>query len=171
MVSGDFMSWVGGGHHRSEGWRGDVSVPNGSFSPQENSDVFLSAVDTDWKVGSAMRGAPHLWVLRGTAACGWGMLQGTERSQGCCCPPFHGDAVPGQCLCMGLHVLRGPRQEGTGDGGGSLPGMLCVGARMWLAGTWRWARDKTSLKQAISSQEGRAAFPAPLPLLWQWFPR
>lgn len=87
VVSGDFMSWVGGGHHRSEGWRADVSVPNSSFSPQENSDVFLSAVDTDWKVGSAMRGAPHLWVLRGTAACGWGMLQGTERSQGCCCPP------------------------------------------------------------------------------------
>lgn len=38
---------------------GDVSVPDGSFSPQENSDVFISTVDTDWKVGPAMGSAPH----------------------------------------------------------------------------------------------------------------
>lgn len=51
-----------------------------------------------------------------------------------------------------------------------MPGVLCSGAWMWLVGTWQLAGDKTSLKQAISSQEGRAAFPAPLPLPWQWFP-
>lgn len=35
-----------------------------------------------------------------------------------------------------------------------LPGMLYAGARMRLVGTWQQAEDKTSLKQAISSQEG-----------------
>lgn len=52
----------------SDQWWENVSVPNSSFAPQENSDVFLSAVDTDWKVGPAMEGAPHPWVLCGTAA-------------------------------------------------------------------------------------------------------
>lgn len=117
MVSRGFLCWVGGGRCKKEGQRGNASVPDSSFSPQENSDVFLSTVDTDWKVGSAMGGAPRPWVLPGTAAWGWGRLRGAEWTQECCCPPrFHGVAVPGWCLCMGLHVHCGPWQEGTGEG-------------------------------------------------------
>lgn len=72
-----------------------VSVPNGSFSSQENSDVFLSTVDTDWKVGAAMGGAAHPRGSHGTAACAWGRLgEDTEWTQGCCCPFLHGM----QCL-------------------------------------------------------------------------
>lgn len=84
VVSGGFVSWVGGCQVRA------VLVPNGSFSSQENSDVFLSIVDTDWKVGPAMGGAAHPRVSHGTAACAWGRLGGTEYTQGCCCPFFVG---------------------------------------------------------------------------------
>lgn len=70
-----------------------------------------------------------------------------------------------------MHGAARPLWSPAGEGGGMLPGMLCAGARMRLVGTWQQAEDKTSLKQAISSQEGRAAFPDPLSLPWQWFPR
>ncbi|NWI62759.1 NDRG4 protein, partial [Todus mexicanus] len=48
----------------------------------ENSDVFLSTVDTDWKVGPATVGVPYPWLVCGTAARGWGRLRGPE--PGCC---------------------------------------------------------------------------------------
>ncbi|NWZ14378.1 NDRG4 protein, partial [Agelaius phoeniceus] len=40
----------------------------GQDAELENSDVFLSTVDTDWKVGAAMGGAAHPRVSHGTAA-------------------------------------------------------------------------------------------------------
>lgn len=51
-----------------------------------------------------------------------------------------------------------------------LPGIsvLTLGCGWWALGHGLGTK---SLKQAISSQEDRAAFPAPLTLPWQWFPR
>lgn len=126
------------------GWEGaaevrGVSVPNGSFSSQENSDVFLSTVDTDWKVGPAMGGAAHPWVSHGTAASAWGRLWGTEWTQGCSVLSSMGM----QCLvsfcarsCTSIMVLV---RRGRGDAARH----LCAGARMLLVGTWPWAGDKT----------------------------
>lgn len=50
----------------------------GQDAELENSDVFLSTVDADWKVGPAMGGAAHPWVSHGTAAFAWERLWGTE---------------------------------------------------------------------------------------------
>ena len=140
VVSGGFVTWVGGGRCGSEGQRGDVSVPKGSFSPQENSDVFLSTVDTDWKVGPATGGAPDPWVPHGTAACGWGRLRGAERSQGCCCPPF-----PWGRSAWSVSVHRAARPSWSsagGDGGGH-----CQACSVLALGCgWRALGDRPGTK-------------------------
>lgn len=125
-----------------------VSVPNGSFSSQENSDVFLSTVDTDWKVGPATGGAAHP---------GLHMEQQPVPGEGCgALSGLRDFAVPFlmgmQCLvnvCWGCTSIMVPVRRGQGDAARH----LCAGARLWLVGTWPWA-GTNPLKQAISSQEG-----------------
>lgn len=115
-----------------------VSVPNGSFSSQENSDVFLSTVDTDWKVGAATGGAAHPWVSHGTAACAWGGCGALSGLRGVAVPFFVGV----QCLlsvCWGCTSITVLVRRGQGDAARH----LCAGSQTWLVGTWPWAGDKT----------------------------
>ena len=124
---------VGGLCHGSELRRGDVSVPNGSFTPQENSDVFLSAVDTDWKVGAATGGAPPTGSCVGqqpVAGEGCGVLSGSR-----------GVAVPHlpwgrSAWWVSVRGTARPLWSLAGGDRGVLPDMLCAGTWMWLAGTW-----------------------------------
>lgn len=71
---------------------------------------------------------------------------------------------------VSVHGVAHPSWSLSGGDGGMLPGIsvLVLGCYWWALGHGLGTKP---LKQTISSQEGRAAFPAPLPLPWQWFPR
>lgn len=68
-------------------------------SPQENLDVFLSAVDTDWKVGPAMRGDPIPGSCEEQQPAAGERCGALSGPRGVAVPPFYGDTAPGWCLC------------------------------------------------------------------------
>jgi len=82
--------------------------------PQENSDVFLSTADTDWKVGLAV-GEVELFLAPELGA-----------GSGCLVP----------VLQEGGHGC-GSARRAPGDAGLVPTVALRTGGRMWLVGTWQ----------------------------------
>lgn len=87
---------------------------------------------------------------------------------------LRGVAVPFFMGCSAwsgsVHEAAHPSWSLSEGDRGMLPGtsVLALRCGWWALGHGLGTKP---LKQAISSQEGRAAFPAPLPLPWRWFPR
>lgn len=127
VLSGGFVrGWAGAAKVRG------VSIPNGSFSSQENSDVFLSTVDTDWKVGPAVGSAAHPWVSHETAACAWGRLWGTEWIRDVAVPFPWGCSV----WSVSVHGVAHPSWSLSGGDRGMLPGIsvVALGCGWWALG-------------------------------------
>lgn len=162
VVPGGFACRLGRGSVRGSG-----AAPRSltaAFLPQENSEVFLSAVDTDWKVGLAVgRGQevpPSPWAWGPTGQRG-GSVRGTERALGMGgvgCPNPSLQVVAAWCPCMGL-CATAPVGRGHGPGFavcpaeplGMLAAALSAGTQMCLVGTWQHSGDKSFLKEAKPS--------------------